>query len=137
MSVTGPVPRFWTPPPLPVAPAKFWEMVQSVSVTVPVPKSLLTPPPPALLPPEFPVMVQLVSVVVPERLFTPPPAPGVAELPLTVQLVSVSMPLVVHAAADTGGVAAEGAVVQREIAAVVVQAAAVASIAPGDRQSRD
>ena len=55
------------------------------------------------------------------------------------QLVSVAVPYVVQAAAESlGGVAADGAVGQRD-RAVVVQAAAVAvvGVAAGDRQSRD
>ena len=71
------------------------------------------------------------------------PPPSLAVLSLTVQSVSVVVPPAVgiHAAAGTSradrGVAADGAVGQREIAAVVDQAAAIASAAAGDRQSRD
>ena len=47
-----------------------------------------------------------------------PPPLTVAELPLTVQLVSVALPpsLIHAAAADAGGVVADGAVVQRDLA---------------------
>ena len=61
-----------------------------------------------------------------------------AELPLTVQLVSVAVPSLHRPPPYAGGVAADGAVGQRE-SCPVVQAAAVADagVAAGDRQSRD
>ena len=66
--------------------------------------------------------MQLVSVVVPPKLARPPPRS--AELPLTVQLVSVAVPnLLTQAAAEAGGVAADGAVGQRGRAVVADQAA--------------
>ena len=88
---------------------------------------------------ELPLTVQSVSVVVPwpDRIRR---RRSWAELSLTVQSVSVIVPPVVvqAAAVVAGGVAADGAVGQRDRAAVVVQPAAIADRrAPGDRQPRD
>ena len=61
--------------------------------------------------------MQLVSVVVPPKLRQAAAADALAELPLTVQLVSVVVPSYVAqaAAAAGGGVAADGAVGQRDV----------------------
>ena len=72
---------------------------------------------------ELPLTVQLVSVSEPP-VATPPPIE--AELPLMVQLVSVAVPVVDQAAADSGGVAADGAVGQRGRAACSCTSAAAA-----------
>ena len=95
--------------------------------------SVYRPPP---LVAELPLTVQSVSVAVPSKLSRPPPL--VAELPLTVHLVSVSRAaLVIEAAACGGGVAADGAVGQRDRAAIVVQAAAFGGDAPRHGQPRE
>ena len=77
------------------------------------------------------LMVQLDSVAVePLLMYRPPPI--LAELPLIVQLVEFRGAENEHAAAVLGGVAADRAVGQRDLAAIAVQSAAIAGgRAPG------